>query len=70
MTIARVKAAAACRGIYFSGDRDGMWYSCFIPWRLGGGHLQADTLNGLYNMIMQRKKIFRSENEYWESDIL
>lgn len=69
MTIKRVQTAAACRGIYFSGDRDGMWYNCFIPWELGGGHLQADTLQGMYKMIMARKKIFRTESEYWYSDL-
>ena len=69
MTIKRVQAAAACRGIYFSGDRDGMWYNCFIPWELGGGHLQADTLQGMYKMIMKRKKIFNTEMQYWLSDL-
>lgn len=70
MTIKRVAAAAACRGCYFSGMKDGMFYIMFLdnaPVRFGS-YFQADTLQGMYNMIMRLPKIYRTENEYWEDN--
>ena len=61
MTIKRLQAAAARRGIYFNGQKKflntfiGYGYSCFSP--SGAGLLQADTLTGLYSMIMKYPKI-------------
>jgi hypothetical protein len=57
MTIKRVKQAAACRGIYFSGERKwlnntvGYGYEFYTP--NGCGFRQADTLNGSYIQIME-----------------
>lgn len=59
MTIERVKRASEIRGIYFNGNKCwlnsmvGIGYSCDLP---TGGFLQADTLYGLYRMIMQYPK--------------
>lgn len=56
MTIKRVKQAAACRGIYFSGERKwlnntvGYGYEFFAP---TGGFRQADTLEGSYRQVME-----------------
>ena len=61
MTIKRVKQAAAVRGIYFNGVKSwlnncvGYGYFCFTP--SGRGFISADTLRGLYKMIMEYKKI-------------
>ena len=61
MTIKRVKAAAAIRGIYFDGVKKwrnnmiGYAYEIYTP--TGRGFFQADTLNGLYNEIMKYNKV-------------
>lgn len=61
MTIKRVKAAAAARGIYFDGKKTfrntliGYAYEIYMP--NGRGFFQADTLTGLYNKIMTFEKI-------------
>lgn len=59
MTVKRVQAAAARRGIYFNGLKQwqnstvGYGYFMFKP---GGGFIQADTLTGLYNAVMEYPK--------------
>lgn len=71
MTIARVKAAAACRGNYFSGNKDGIWYYIFndnAPEKYGR-YFRADTLEGMYKFIMKLPKIYKTENEYWEDQL-
>lgn len=56
MTIARVQRAAALRGIRFSGEKKfrntwaGYAYEVYSP--NGRRFLQADTLNGIYEFIM------------------
>lgn len=60
MTIKTVKAAAACRGIFFDGLKTwqnnivGFGYFVFIPG--GRGFIQADTLSGLYKRILEYPK--------------
>lgn len=62
MTIKRVKQAAATRGIYFDGKKRflnnvvGIGYEVYIGYRF----IQADTLEGLYKMIMTIPKITKS----------
>jgi hypothetical protein len=61
MTIKRVKQAAACRGIYFSGERKwlnntvGYGYEFYTP--NGCGFRQADTLEGSYRQVMEFPKV-------------
>ena len=56
MTVKRVQAAAARRGIYFNGLKQwqnnvvGFGYFAFIP---AGGHITADTLSGFYRLVLQ-----------------
>ena len=60
MTIKRVQNSAYIRGIYFDGRKQwlnnmvGFGYSVYLP---TGGFLQADSLQGLYNMILKYPKI-------------
>lgn len=59
MTIKRVKQAAATRGIYFDGKKRflnvmiGRGYEVYVGYRF----IQADTLEGLYKMIMATPKV-------------
>lgn len=61
MTTERVRRAAELRGIYFDGERKwqnstvGYGYCVFSP--SGYGFLQANTLDGLYRLIMQYEKV-------------
>ena len=61
MTVKRVKAAAAARGIYFDGVKKyrnsciGRGYEIYTP--DGRGFFQADTLSGLYKKVMSFKKV-------------
>lgn len=60
MTKKRVQRAAELRGIYFDGERKwlntmvGYGYECFS--RSGYRFLQADTLGGMYKLIMRERK--------------
>lgn len=60
MTIKRVQHAAALRGIRFNGNKQflnsiiGFGYYTYAP---GGALLQADTLAGLYTLIMNYPRI-------------
>lgn len=55
MTIKRTQAAAARRGLYFDGVKKwinnciGFGYVCHTP----RGFLQADTISGFYNLVLQ-----------------
>ena len=57
MTVKRVKAAAARRGIYFNGLKQwqnnvvGFGYFAFSP--SGRGLITADTLSGFYRLVLQ-----------------
>lgn len=61
MTVKRVVKAANIRGIYFNGKKVwqnscvGYGYSCYSP--NGIGILQADTLDGMYRLIMNYERI-------------
>lgn len=61
MQTKQVIRAAELRGIYFDGKRKwqnsmvGYGYSFFTP--NGIGFRQADTLNGIYQMIMEFERI-------------
>lgn len=61
MTIKRVQRAAEIRGIYFNGKRRflnnivGYGYEISSP--SGWSYRQADTLEGLYKMIMKFPKL-------------
>lgn len=65
MTIKRVQRAAALRGIYFNGKRKflnnmvGYGYEVTTP--SGWSYRQADTLDGLYRMIMEFPKLVKGE---------
>ena len=60
MTIKRVQEAAARRGMRFNGKKQwlnnivGNGYSVYHPY---GAALQADTLTGLYTLIMKYPRI-------------
>ena len=59
MSIKRVKAAAYARGMYFDGEKRwrnsmiGYAYEIYTP----DGFRQADTLDGIYNVVMGFKKV-------------
>lgn len=61
MTIERVKKAAYCRGIFFNGEKKwrnstvGYGYEIYTP--DGRGFCQADTLGGIYRIIMSYPKV-------------
>lgn len=61
MTIERVKQAAWLRGMHFDGRKSfrntmvGCAYSVVTP--NGRGYIQADTLDGLYRVIMEYPKV-------------
>lgn len=60
MTAEKVIRAATLRGMFFNGRKE--WQNSFIGYgysmyTIGGGFLQADTLTGLYKMIMKYPKI-------------
>ena len=61
MTVSAVQRAAELRGIYFNGEKKwrdnmvGYAYEFFTP--NGTGFRQADTLTGIYKMIMAFDKI-------------
>lgn len=61
MTITRVKSAAEARGIYFSGVKE--WRNNTIGYAYevytGDRFWYADTLTGLYHIIMSYPKIKR-----------
>jgi len=60
MTVKRVQAAAAARGMFFNGVKKwqnnvvGYGYFMFVPG--GCGFIQADTLTGLYKTVMKYPK--------------
>lgn len=59
MNTKRVTQACNCRNIYFNGKKEwlnniiGYGYEVLTPY----GHLQADTLQGLYDMVMKIEKV-------------
>lgn len=60
MTVKRVQAAAAARGMFFNGVKS--WQNSVVGYgyfmfAAGGGFIQADTLTGLYNAVMKYPKV-------------
>lgn len=59
MSIKRVKDAAYARGMYFDGEKRwrnsmiGYGYEIYTP----EGFFQADTLDGIYNVVMSFEKV-------------
>lgn len=59
MTIKRVQKAAEVRGMYFDGIKK--WQNEMVGYGYGlrspRGYLQADTIQGLYEMVMSFPKV-------------